>query len=205
VAANSLKRCFTIVLGGTSLTNGRLATSWDTDLQKALEQAVDRPVRIINMGKGSQTSSSWGVPILPGVVAHQPDIFVTEGYGINNCALGVSRAQAQADLTTIISTVRSGSPRTRICVQTMSPASAGDSLRGNLPLYYADEMTLARTMGADTVANHVNWPTPLPPALTQIDATTGLPDGLHPNKAANRQYFFPAILAYLTPLILTAH
>jgi lysophospholipase L1-like esterase len=201
----ALKRCVTVLLNGTSLTNGRLATSWDKDLQKALEQAVDRPVRVVNRGKGSQTSSSWGVPMSAGDAALQPDFFVTEGYGINNCAMGVSRSQAQADLTTIVSTFRTNSPRTRICVQTMSPASSGDSLRTNLSQYYADEMTLARTLGCDTLNNYVNWPNPLPVNLTQVDPNTGLPDGLHPNQAANRLYFFPAIVAYLTPLILSAH
>jgi hypothetical protein len=200
----ALKRAFTILVNGTSLTNGRLATAWDTDFQRALAGVVDRPVRIINRGKGSQTSSSWGVPMAPSDAALQPDLFITEGYGINNCAMGISRSQAQADLTSIIGTFRSVSPRTRVCVQTMSPASSGDALRGNLSLYYGDELTLARSLGCDTLNHYVNWPNPLPVAITQIDPTTGVGDGLHPNKAAVRQYFLPTLVAYAAPLILSA-
>lgn len=197
------KRMATVALGGTSLTNGRLATSWDTELKQALEQAVDRPVRVVNFGKGSQTSTSWGVPINPTIAALQPDFFVTEGYGINNCALGVSRADANSNLDTIITGMRSISPRTRICIQTMSPASAGDALRGNLPQYYGDEIAKALQWGTDYLNHYVNWPNPLPTGITQIDPSTGLPDGLHPNKAAVRQYFLPTLLNYLVPLIRT--
>lgn len=200
----ALKRLYSIVLGGTSLTNGRLATSWDIDLQRALEQAVDRPVRIINLGKGSQSSTSWGVPTLATSIGHKPDLWLTEGYAINDCAMGVTRAQHNANLDTMISGMKAGSPNTRICLQTMSPASSGDALRGNLANYYADEVAKAVQWGVDCLQHHVDWPTPLPPALTQIDPTTGLPDGLHPNKAANRQYFFPKTVAYLIPLILSA-
>lgn len=194
----ALKRCFTIVLGGTSLTNGRLATDWDKDLRAALAPVSDREVRVINWGKGSQTSTSWGVPTAAAIAALQPDLIVSEGYAINNCAMGVTPAQARANLDTMITTWRTLSPRSRICIQTMSPASSGDAARTTLGDYYADEMAKAVQWGTDSVNNYINWPNPLPVALTQAS------DGLHPTKAAHRQYSFPTLLAYVTPLILSA-
>lgn len=192
------KRAFTIALGGTSLTNGRLSTDWDKDLWRALEQAVDRQVIVANFGKGSQTSTSWGVPTIGDIAALQPDLILTELYAINDCAMGVSRAQHNANADTMISSWRTLTPRSRICVQTMSPASAGDSLRTQLGDYYADEMAKAVQWGTDSLNHFINWPNPLPVELTQSS------DGLHPTKAANRQYFFPTLLAYLVPLILSA-
>ena len=200
----ALKRIYTIVLGGTSLTNGRYSTSWDRDLQKALEQVVNRPVRIINLGKGSQTSTSWGVPIIPQVVAQQPDLFLTELYAINNCAMGVTRAQANANSDLIIGGVQTGSPRTKICVQTMSSATSDDTLRTTLSQYYGDEVAKAQQWGVDCLNHFLDWPNPLPAGDVLLDPLTGLPLEPHPNVASVRQYFFPKTLAYITPLILTA-
>lgn len=193
-----LKAMYAIALGGTSLTNGRLATDWDRDLQMALAQMVDRPVRVVNFGKGSQTSTSWGVPTAAQIAALRPDLILSEGFAINDCALGVSRAQHNANLDTMVSTWRSISPRSRVCLQTMSPASAGDAFRTQLGDYYADEMAKAVQWGTDKLNHYINWPNPLPVTLTQNS------DGLHPIKSANRQYFFPTLLNYLVPLILSA-
>lgn len=203
MGAPAQKHIFTIALDGTSLTTGRLSTDWDTALQQALSQAVDRPVRVFPMGKGSQTSTSWLIPTMGEVAARQADMILFEGFGINDCAMGVTRAQHSANIDTFVAYQRANSPRSRLCLQTMSPASAGDSFRTTLGDYYSDEIARANALGIDSLNHYVNWPRPLPVELTQIDPATGLPDGLHPTKAANRQYFFPTLLAYLVPLILT--
>jgi hypothetical protein len=202
--APPVKRCFTIALLGTSLTNGRLATGWDVDLRNALKAAVDRDVQVVNFGKGSQTTVSWGVPMAPVVAALKPDLILSEGFAINDCAMGIDRPTHLANVNSMIATWKAASPRSRICIQTMSPASAGDSFRTHLGDYYTDEISAAVANGVDFLSHYVDWPNPLPTSLTQIDPSTGLPDGLHPTKAANRQYFFPSTLAYVTPLVLSA-
>lgn len=196
--AAAQKRAYTIALGGTSLTNGRLATDWDKDLRWSLKAVVDREVIVVNFGKGSQTSTSWGVPTAAEIAAIQPDLIVSEGYAINDCAMDVSRTDHNANLDTMISTWKTQSPRSRICIQTMSPASSGDSLRTQLGDYYNDEIDKAVQWGVDSLNHYIDWPNPLPVALTQSG------DGLHPIKSANRQYFFPSLLAYVTPLVLSA-
>lgn len=200
----ALKRCFTIALLGTSLTNGRLATNWDVDLRNALKAVVDRDVLVVNFGKGSQTTASWGVPMASVVAALQPDLILSEGFGINDCAMGIDRPTHRTNIAQMIATWKTMSPRSRICIQTMSPASAGDSFRTHLGDYYNDEVAAAVASGVDFLNHYLDWPNPLPLSLTQVDPISGQPDGLHPTKTANRQYFFPSTLAYVTPLVLSA-
>lgn len=199
-----IKRIFDVACYGTSLTTGRLSTAWPAELERALAQAVDRPVRIYDLGKGGQTSD-WGVANMGRAADRNPRLILFEGFAINDCAIGpVTRAQHGANIDTMVAYWRSRCPATRLCIQTMSPASSGDSFRTNLGDYYADEISRAAALGIDCLNHYDNWPKPLPTALTQLDPATGLPDGLHPTLAANRQYFFPTVVNYLVPLILAA-
>jgi lysophospholipase L1-like esterase len=204
MGAPAIKRPYVIATVGTSLTSGRLATSWDTDLQNALTQVVDREVRVLSLGKGSQTSTSWLIPTQANVAAHKADMILFEGFAINDCAMGISQAEHIANINAFVAYQRANSARSRLCIQTMSSVVSTDTNRTNLGAYYADEIARAAALGIDSLNHYLNWPKPLDPYLTQIDPTTGQPDGLHPTKAAVRQYTFPTIVNYIAPIILAS-
>src|SRR5258708_26566896 len=182
--AGALKRMFSIAVYGSSLTTGRLATAWATYMAKALEQFVASPVRIYDMGKGSQ-NSDWGVANMGFVAMMKPDLILFEGFGINDAVVGgppgLTRAQHNANIDTMIAYWQANLPNNPLCIQTMNPVSAaGSALRADLVNYYADEIARAGIHGIDSINHYADWPNPLPDALSQIDPTSGAPDGLHP-------------------------
>lgn len=168
----------TLLLGGTSLTAGRLCTPplpWTYYLLRDMMGSpyCKGPVRIINTGKGSQTSN-FGATQAALMAPLRPTHVLMEDFGINDCAIGpVSIPQATANFDSMVASYRAANPDVIICHQTMSPASAADVNRTDLPDYYDNGLVNAALNGLESLDNYYGtlivpggWPKPLPYSLT---------------------------------------
>lgn len=197
----AIKKPFVLVTYGTSLTTGRLSGFWPEALRRdlvAMPEAVG-PVVVHNKGKGSQTSV-WGKDNAYLVAEIRPSHILTEGFAINDSALGVSQADHLLNMAAMRNTFRGNNPDVKICWQTMNGVSAaGAALRPNLPAYYADEVAQAITWGDQYLDNYgappsppaaspTGWPKPLPDAMTDSG------DGLHPTAEWVALYLYPQVL-----------
>lgn len=168
-----------LMLGGTSLTAGRLATPdnpWTSYLLRAMRAHPDckGEVVIINTGKGSQTSN-FGATQSGLFAPLKPSHVLMEDFGINDCAIGpVSIEQATANFNTMCANYRAANQDVVIVHQTMSPASAGDANRTNLAEYYDNGTANAAINDVLTIDNYASWPKPLQTAQTVAG------DDLHP-------------------------
>lgn len=179
-----IPRTLQLQLLGSSLTAGRLETPdnpWHLQLLADMKRSpyCKGPVSMINIGQGSQTSN-FGVTQSALFAPLRPDYVLTEDFGINDCAIGpVTLPQAAANLAQMIANYQTANPDVVICHQTMSPASAGDGLRGNLAAYYTQATAIFTAHGLQTLDHYADWPKPLPVNLTvaatafQIPPTPG--------------------------------
>lgn len=201
-----LRRPFTLVTYGTSLTTGRLSSQWVERLQQTLyglPEAVG-PVVVYNMGKGSQTSV-WGAANAYLVANLKPTHILSEGFAINDCALvggspQVSQANHLTNMASMRATWKAANPNVDITWQTMNSVGTTTATgRPSLANYYADEMTYAAAQGDTRIDNYLGaggaypgpssgWPKPLPDALTDNS------DGLHPIwTGGTNTYLFPNV------------
>lgn len=170
----SVLRPFVLALLGTSLTTGRLSADWVPKLVRELQTYPEAkgPITILNMGKGSQTSTSWGVPQASLIADLRPNHILTEGFAINDCVdtgggPAVSRATHSTNLQSMIQLWKAQIPGVHIGVQTMNPVSLpNQAQRPLLADYYADEVVVAALEAVDLIDNYAGWPKPLPQALT---------------------------------------
>lgn len=179
------------MLGGTSLTSGRLCNPplpWTYFLYEDMIGAAEckGPVIIINTGKGSQTSD-FGAAQAILMAPLKPTHVLMEDFGINDCAIGpVTIPQATANFNSMVASYRASNPSVVIVHQTMSPASAADVNRTNLAAYYTNGLTNAALNGIISLDNYGGtaivpggWAKPLDPAVTvpttpfAITPTTG--------------------------------
>lgn len=191
---------FVLMLGGTSLTAGRLCTPpypWTMRLLADMraDPACKGEVIIINTGKGSETSN-FGAAQAAKFAALKPTHVLMEDFGINDCAIGpVSLAQATINFDAMVASYRAANPDVIICHQTMSPASAGDLSRANLADYYDNGTANAVLNDIETFDNYNGtalvpggWPKPLPPELTVGAVAQDVPAGfsvIGPSEAWN--------------------
>lgn len=165
-----------LLLLGSSLTTGRLAgpdSSWVPTLLHDLPNQPEAkgPIKIINAGKGSQTSA-WGITQTPILSTYRATHVLMEGFAINDCVdFGagpvIDRATHNANLIQMITDFRSGNAGIDITVQSMSPVSAaGAAVRPQLATYYADEIATAAAQSAGHLDNYAAWPHPLPDLLS---------------------------------------
>lgn len=173
----SIRPTLTLMLGGTSLTAGRLCTPplpWTRYLLEDMMAAPEclGPVRIINTGQGSQTSN-FGASQAALMAPLRPTHVLMEDFGINDCAMGVTIPQATANFNSMVASYRLANPDVIICHQTMSPASQYDALRTNLPAYYTNGLANAALNGLESLDNYYGtvlvpggWVKPLPLNLT---------------------------------------
>jgi hypothetical protein len=200
-----VRRPFTLVTYGTSLTTGRLSSQWAERLQQTLyglPEAVG-PIIIYNMGKGSQTSV-WGAANAYLAADLKPTHILSEGFAINDSAVvggnpQVSQADHLLNMASMRATWRAANPGVDITWQTMSSVSTAAAGRPNLADYYADEMTYAAAQGDTRIDNYLGaggaypgpsggWPKPLSDSLTDNN------DGLHPIWAGGTDtYLFPNV------------
>jgi hypothetical protein len=195
MSATALKHMYDIACVGSDLTSGGNSTQWVSDLERALQQYADRPVRCYDCGLIGQTSS-WGAANTSIAARLRPKLILFEGFGFYDIAAGLTRIQHAANIDAMITGFQSAAPGSRLCIQTMNPGVATDIPRANVGDYYVDEAAKAVQWGIDSLNHYINWPSPLPPALAAA--------GSYPTRAANRQYFFPTLVSYVVPLILSA-
>lgn len=193
-----------IAVLGSSLSTGRLSADWVPTLKYELPDQPEAVGRIVihNLGKGSQ-NSGWGVTQIPLIVSLKPTHILFEGFAINDCidtgsGPAISRAAHIANIQTMAAGFVAGIPGVDLTIQTMSSISASIAgLRPQLAAYYADEVVTGQALGIRVLDNYSGWPTPLDPALTAIDPTTGLPDGLHPIWTGGVDtYLYPNIMSW---------
>lgn len=169
---------FVLMLGGTSLTSGRLCNPpipWTQYLYDDMIGAAEcqGPVIIINTGKGSQTSD-FGASQAALMAPLRPTHVLMEDFAINDCAIGpVSIPQATANFNSMVASYRAARSDVVIVHQTMSPAAATDASRVNLPTYYTNGLTNAALNGLISLDNYGGtaivpggWVKPLPNNLT---------------------------------------
>lgn len=187
----SIPKPFVLMLGGTSLTSGRLCNPpipWTTFLYQEMRGSPEckGPVRILNTGKGGQTSD-FGATQAALYAPLCPTHVLMEDFAINDCAIGpVSIPQATANFNSMVASYRAANPNVIIVHQTMSSASAGDANRTNLAAYYANGLANALANGLLSLDNYNGtlivpggWPKPLPVNITvpqnpfSITPTTG--------------------------------
>jgi lysophospholipase L1-like esterase len=186
-----------IVLYGTSLTaNG----AWVSQLQTAVQLAYPGLATWINSG-GSGMASDWGVTNLQTKVINQnPDAVFIE-FSMNDAAetLNVSRAQAVANLTTMVNGIRAAHPNCEIILQLMNPADwqPGDTfnVRANLALYQQDYRNFAAANGLRCIDH-------MPAFMALLDKGSPayrvfVPDGIHPSAAGWSLFMTPTLLQAL--------
>lgn len=174
----AIRQPFILMLGGTSLTSGRLCNPpipWTSFLLADMKGSPQckGPVRIINTAQGGQTSN-FGASQAALMAPLRPTHVLMEDFAINDCAIGpVSIPQATANFNSMVASYRAANPNVIIVHQTMSPASAADVNRTNLATYYTNGLTNAAANGLLSLDNYNGtvlvpggWPKPLNPDIT---------------------------------------
>lgn len=199
-----IRRPLVLVCLGTSLTTGRLSADWVPTLLREIQDQPEArgPIRIYNLGKGSQ-NSDWLLSQAQSISDLKPTHILTEGGAINDCVdfgsgPAVTRAQHISNIQAMVGNWLTNIPNVDITLQTMSSiATVITPTRPALADYYADEVATATTLGIRVMNNYAGWPKPLNQALTVIDPATGLGDGLHPVwTGAVDTYLYPNVVAY---------
>lgn len=173
-----IRETLTLMLGGTSLTSGRLTTPpipWTYYLAEDMMASPEckGPVRIINTGQGSQTSN-FGAAQAALMAPLRPTHVLMEDFGINDCIIGpVTIPQATANFNSMVRSYRGANPDVIIAHQTMNSVAASDIGRAALPTYYANGLANAALNGLESLDNYNGtlivpggWPKPLPPGLS---------------------------------------
>lgn len=206
-----IKPRFSLACFGTSLTTGRLSADWVPRLSEQLQQQPEAvgPIDIYNLGKGGETSV-WGLANAHTVAALRPTHILSEGFGINDSALGVSQPDHISNIEDMVAMWRAARADVDITFQTMSSVDAAVAVgRPNLAAYYADTIATALALDCRVLDNYGGgeglpvppgiaggWPKPLPTALTNAN------DGLHPIwTGAVGAYLFPNVLFHCRVLM----
>ncbi len=186
-----------IVFFGTSLTASGV---WISQMQSAVDKAYPGLVTYINSG-GSGKASDWGVTNLQTkVIALNPDVVFIE-FSMNDAAvvLNISRAQALANLSSMVKGIRTARPNCEIILQLMNPVDRRDSdtysPRPDLALYQQDYRDFAATHGLQCI-DHI------PAFQALLDEGSDayrvfVPDGVHPNAEGFARYLTPVLLQAL--------
>lgn len=188
---------FDVATMGTSLTANSasyIEGQWQETLQRALTPGKESRIRVYNVGAGGVTSA-YGLANLQSVLRYRPKAITIE-YNINDCATAnsISTAQSQANHVSIINAIKSALPDALIYLVTMNPPiEAAVIARPNIEDYNNLYRSLAALMdGVDLVDTAPSW----------AGATTALiPDGLHPNLAAQNSIVVPALASAVRPAI----
>lgn len=194
MTSSPIKRTALVELNGTSLTKGYLSGWWDVKLIAAMRAlGLNRPCRIINVGKGSQTSDYLVSPTMGLILADRPTHLVTELNSINDASSLFSGGVAghNANVDTYLSGLLAGLPQLDITIMTMSPGPG----RANLADYYQADRDKATQYGVRLLDNFPRWPNPLTAGMTNNG------DTLHPNEVADDQYLLPYVAAHLVPIL----
>lgn len=183
---------FDIAFMGTSLTCRQTSGYWLDDFGTLLRKQVARPIRVYDFGV-SGAKSADGLALVASVVRMRPRCVVIE-YTMNDAVTvnNVSVATMKANLTSIATSIASGSPGTRIALMTMNPAiSTGATEVPNLATYYQGVRDVAAALGAGLIDNTPLWGTP---TASQIPGS-----GVHPTRDAVLAIAVPNMLSAILP------
>lgn len=204
---------YVIVVGGTSLSTGRLSGAWPAKLQRALNALCKRRVRVIDAGKGSQTSD-WGVTQIPWWKLFKADAAIIE-FSINDSASALfagGTAGHTANMNNIIDSLRENNPGIDITIQTMSPLGPnGASSRPSLASFYQLDRDIANAKATRLLDNNPAWLT----YIGQITGTTpstqfAFPndntwtqsnDELHPMEGRVDELLLPRLISHFRQII----
>jgi hypothetical protein len=194
---------FKIAMLGTSLTSGESLAGgpWQPDLIAAIGAHDGYLFETHNFGIGGGRSTT---AISSGAVANAAALnaqVATIEFNINDCVDAqsdpayVSLGQAQANLQSIIATLRAGNPTIQIFLMTMNPViGSGTSitLRHRLPDYNTMYRNRALSEGVGLIDGAPAWGTP---------TSTEIPDGIHPTRVAMASVQVPLIASAVTALV----
>jgi acyl-CoA thioesterase I len=183
-----------IVLYGTSLTaNG----AWVSQLQASVQASYPGFATWVNSG-GSGKASDWGLANLQSkVIGHNPDAVFIE-FSMNDAAttLGISRAQAVANLDAMVDAILAARPNCEIILQIMNPRDfqPGDSFdpRLELELYQQDCRDYATANGLQFIDHMPAWRALLDKGTAAY--RVHVPDGTHPNANGYSLFMTPVLL-----------
>lgn len=183
-----------IVVYGTSLTAN---SGWPAEFQKTLRDAYGRKAKVINTAGGGK-DSRWGLTNLSQrVIRQRPDLVFLE-FTINDALAesSLSVAESMANLTAMITQIRSERPHCDLVVMIMNPPT-GEALRKrpDIAKYASGYRRVAKNLSCrlidfspvwnDLIRNHPDrW-------------KTYAPDGLHPTPLACREVILPVLLENL--------
>ncbi len=205
---------YTILVGGTSLSTGKLCWAWASKLERRLNGACSRRVRIIDAGKGSQTSD-WGVTQIDWWKNFHADAAILE-FSINDAATSLfagSLAGHQTNMYSIIDGLRANNPNIDITIQTMSPVGPnGATARPDLAGFYQKDRDIATAKSCRLLDNNSAWPdyyvsktgAALPTTQYYLpnDGTwTVSNDGLHPIESRVDDFLVPRLFNHFRKLI----
>lgn len=184
---------FTVACLGTSLTTGRLSGYWPGKLEKMLHVGSKGPIRVFDCGKGSQTSQ-WGVDNVIYAAMHRPTVCTIE-FAINDSvpSFGIDITTHNANMLTIVNTLRSWNPDIIPVVMTMNPVSSAlQSGRPNLADYYQADRDFAVANNCELIDNYTVWTNPL--------GAGDSADGLHPDETAVDTKSLPNIFSGISSI-----
>lgn len=198
-----LRETMLVLIGGTSLSEGRFCTpdqQWPARLRSDMQASPECKGRVVfvNAAAGSQQSSYLKVQCERLAGLHFTHALL-EGCTINDVApladaygnppAVVDETTQLANITDAVTALRAVNSDIVIIGQTMSNASADDAFRGDLPARYTAEVGMWEGLDVEPLQHHLEWPNPMPVELTWLS------DGLHPKWASAFQtYAYPAIL-----------
>lgn len=201
------QRPFGLLVGGTSLSTGRLSGFWPGKLQQALNGVCGRRVRVFDAGKGSQTSD-WGVTQIAYWAGFRADAAVLE-FSINDAAPALFASGLtghQTNMNSIIDGLRATNSSIDITLQTMSPLGPnGATARPNLAGFYQSDRDIATAKSCRLLDNNVTWLS-VRGASNQYclpnDGTwTQNNDELHPTEARVEQILLANLISHFAPII----
>jgi hypothetical protein len=194
MGAPAIKKTAFVVGIGSSLFKGYLSGYWVPKLIPAMRaRGLIRPVQLVNLGKGSQTSD-YIIAMIPEIISHNPTHILLETNAINDAAPSLFSggiAGHTANMDTIITTLSGSLPGVVITLMTMSPGPG----RPDLAAMYQVDRDKAVQYNIGIIDNYPNWPNPLPAAITNGG------DTLHPLESATDVTLLPFVAdAYVAVL-----
>jgi lysophospholipase L1-like esterase len=181
-----MQSSYSIAFCGTSL-------SWywyyQPPLIKKLRAATGRFIRPFGYGVNG-SDSSGGVARIAQTAADHPDFAFLE-YSMNDAA-NLSRGDAYTNTVSMITTLKTVLPASRIFLMTMNPST--ESTRLDIGDYYDDYRSISASEGVGLVDNEPLWE-----ARGAVSDYT--PDGIHPYEADTVAVTTTNLYATLLPLI----
>lgn len=188
----------TIVVYGTSLCalpDGTL--TWPAMLQERINAAYPNGVEVINSAQSAMWST-WGVQHLDErVLAKNPDMVMIE-FGMNDAYLPykTSLEVCRINVEYMIDRIREANPQCEIVLQVMNmPIREHLEQRPHINDYYELYRKIARKRKVKLIDHYAYWTGLLDRG--EAEFLKYVPDGIHPNALAWKNYTVPFLLKEL--------